>query len=217
MNIFSQCALQFVADTVTIRRCYGSVVLFMDSFSGHLSFSALSLFKQNNITVIGLPAHSIHPLQPLDYSFFSPFKASIRQHVNERAVHSSKHTVDDINALCEIVKDSLVQASSKRVIKSGFTGTGLWSDEKKGCDPWAIREKDISTFVRQGEQPKAFGDYLDLMEKYKNRKTEWKSDNLVMRNGTINTTKGAVLTESYVLGVFLKGMKSGRLQKLRSN
>lgn len=49
-------------------------LLIYDGHSTHVQLSVIQIAKQHNITIIKLPAHSSHLLQPLDLSVFKPLK-----------------------------------------------------------------------------------------------------------------------------------------------
>lgn len=49
-------------------------LLIYDGHTTHISLSLIELAKNNDITIIKLPPHSSHLLQPLDLAIFKPFK-----------------------------------------------------------------------------------------------------------------------------------------------
>ena len=64
----------FIEQTTALRyRCLNRV-LSMDVYGAHTSFKALKRFRDMNIYVVALPAHTCHRPQTLYYPVFSPFK-----------------------------------------------------------------------------------------------------------------------------------------------
>ncbi|KAF9797182.1 hypothetical protein SFRURICE_001828, partial [Spodoptera frugiperda] len=49
-------------------------LLIYDGHSTHVQLAVIEMAKQNNITIIKLPPHTSHLLQPLDLSVFKPYK-----------------------------------------------------------------------------------------------------------------------------------------------
>ncbi|CAF4919927.1 unnamed protein product [Pieris macdunnoughi] len=50
------------------------VVLIMDNHNSHCTFEAWEVVKANHVVMLSIPPHSSHRLQPLDVTFFGPFK-----------------------------------------------------------------------------------------------------------------------------------------------
>lgn len=99
------------------------VLIAYDGHSTHISLDILEAAIQNNITILKLPPHSSHLLQPLDLSVFRPFKLKWdekliswqRQHVGQRL---PKKMFSQF--LCETWK-----AIPAEVIKGGFRKGGI--------------------------------------------------------------------------------------------
>ncbi|KYN12413.1 hypothetical protein ALC57_15418 [Trachymyrmex cornetzi] len=50
------------------------ILLILDNYISHCSLSAVDYCQKNGITLLSLPPHSSHKLQPLDVAFFGPLK-----------------------------------------------------------------------------------------------------------------------------------------------
>lgn len=53
------------------------LLLLIYSYASHTRYNTLKFLQENRIIVIGMPAHTSHILQPLDFSVFSIFKSFI--------------------------------------------------------------------------------------------------------------------------------------------
>lgn len=53
------------------------IFLSMDYYDTHALYKTMKLLKENRIIVIGMPTHTSHIVEPLDFSVFSTFKASL--------------------------------------------------------------------------------------------------------------------------------------------
>ncbi|KAJ8912429.1 hypothetical protein NQ315_006095 [Exocentrus adspersus] len=51
------------------------VLLIMDNHISHISYTAIKMARENNITLLTLPPHTSHKLQPLDRTVYGPLKA----------------------------------------------------------------------------------------------------------------------------------------------
>lgn len=99
------------------------VLIIYDGHSTHISVEVLEAAIENNITILKLPPHSSHLLQPLDLSVFRPFKLKWdekliswqRQHVGRKL---PKKMFSQF--LCETWRDI-----SRDVIKGGFRKAGI--------------------------------------------------------------------------------------------
>lgn len=72
--------------------------------------------------MLSLPPHTAQRLQPLNVSFFKPFKTAydkawMRNHVGRRIM------TENIAGLCKVAFES---ASTHRNIINGFTSAGIW-------------------------------------------------------------------------------------------
>lgn len=64
--IFEDWATNFVDETSFLQRGGKKILLIFDGYGWNNSYKTLSLFKQINIFVAGLPAHKSHVLRPLE-------------------------------------------------------------------------------------------------------------------------------------------------------
>lgn len=91
-DIFYTWAKHFVDKTEYLRRDENKLILVMDGYSCHIAFKRLFLFKENNIIVLGLPAHTSHVLKPLQIAVFWPLKGEFWRLLAYRTVATKKIT-----------------------------------------------------------------------------------------------------------------------------
>ena len=61
-------------NTTNENKVYEPVLLIMDNHESHRNYEAIELCLKYNIHLLTLPPHTSHRIQPLDVSFFGPFK-----------------------------------------------------------------------------------------------------------------------------------------------
>lgn len=61
------------------RKPQGKTVLILDGHGSHMSVNCLEFAAENDISLVCLPSHTTHYLQPLDRSFFKPLKTFFYQ------------------------------------------------------------------------------------------------------------------------------------------
>ena len=58
-------------------------LLILDSHHSHEVLDLLEMAKEQHVTILALPPHTTHMLQPLDRVVFKPFKTAYRKHCTE--------------------------------------------------------------------------------------------------------------------------------------
>ena len=82
--------IQHVKPSVT-NKC----LVILDGHSSHKSLAAVTLAKENYITMVTIPPHTSHRLQPLDVSFFGPLKSRYNRELDKwMVVHPGKPVGD---------------------------------------------------------------------------------------------------------------------------
>ncbi len=76
----------FFAET---RHLKGPVLLVLDGHKSHLTLEVVENAKRHKVSIVCLPAHATHILQPLDVSVFSPVKTAWRKIISEE--NKGKH------------------------------------------------------------------------------------------------------------------------------
>lgn len=220
-DLFYAWANNFIEETASIRQGGKKILLVYDGYASHCSYRVLKLFRENDIVVASLPAHTSHALQPLDVGVFSPLKLAFRNHLNRRVVVSNRRSRNDIFTLCELLKNAFHEGVTASNIIGGFRGSGLWCDEKRGPDQSRISPTSytapaspssaqmLGPETRAQEQRRQIVDEstqrVDTAKKlyalYLSKASELLSDGTVVENGLVrvSTTRGAILTSDSVI------------------
>jgi hypothetical protein len=99
-------------------------LLILDGHGSHVSLKAIKHTQQFGLNMITLLSHTSHALQPLDVSYFKPFKTSFRKERNNNMVRNNYNELNKAT-LTTWVNKALDVALSKSNIKSGFQVTGI--------------------------------------------------------------------------------------------
>ena len=190
-----------MAETKKLREKHTNILLTLDGFGAHCTFATLQLLRSHGIITIGLPAHTSHRLQVLDYTVFSPFKTEFRNGMNRRALIQTEHTRNDVYLVCEMLKVAYYKYVTFRNIVAGFKSCGLWDPTIRGVNHNIIRASDITNVSTNVERKMAFQSFKELVETHLKSVDLLESDTDVMKNGILNTSAGALLTSRSVLNV----------------
>lgn len=119
--IFEDFFKSFVEKTKDIR----PILLILDGHLSHTSLATVELAKQENISIIKLPAHCTDLLQPLDVACFAPLKSyydsALMRYVHQTGARAPLQKRGFVNMLCQVWKEGL----SPENIKAGFYATGI--------------------------------------------------------------------------------------------
>ena len=101
------------------------VILILDNHDSHIRIVTTDLFKENGVTLLTLPPHCSHKLQPLDRSVYGTFKTFlIKLQCFNMVSHPGKTiTIYDV---AELVGKADEQALTPKTIRSGIAPSGIW-------------------------------------------------------------------------------------------
>ncbi|CAH2101998.1 unnamed protein product [Euphydryas editha] len=110
------------------------VLVYMDNHSSHLNLPLVNFCREKQIELIMLPPNSTHIIQPLDISFFHPFKEIWRKCVpkwkNQQGV--TRVTKENFPLVLQFTLNNMPNA--EKVVQSGFRGAGLHPFNAKAVD-----------------------------------------------------------------------------------
>ena len=112
------CLTEFIKHFIKHTKCSKDrpVILILDNHNSHISLETIDLSKENGVTLLTLPPHCSHKLQPLDRSVYGPFKTFYNQAANAFIVSHPGKTIT-IYDLAELVGKADEQALTPRTIK----------------------------------------------------------------------------------------------------
>ena len=101
------------------------VLLILNSHEVHASLAAMDVAKENGVILLTLPPKTSHKLQPLDVSYYKPFKTAYSRAMdNWMLSHPGKAiTIYDIP---EFVSHAQLHGLTVQNIASGFQRTGIF-------------------------------------------------------------------------------------------
>ena len=101
------------------------VLLLLDNHESHISVEAISMCKENGVSVLTIPPHCSHRLQLLDVAVYGPLKT----HYNNACtswLHTNAATPMTIFSVAQCFGEAYPLSCSPRNIMSGFRATGIW-------------------------------------------------------------------------------------------
>lgn len=102
------------------------VVLVLDGHYSHTrNLEVILAARKNFVTIVCLPPHCTHRMQPLDKSFMSPFKTYYAQSIEQWLKHNPGRKVT-IYQIGEIFGQAFLKAASYQTAVNGFCATGLF-------------------------------------------------------------------------------------------
>jgi len=142
------------------------VILYMDNHSSHLNLPLVTFCREKQIELVMLPPNSTHIMQPLDISFFRPFKDLWKKCVpkwkNQEGVAQIKK--EHFQLVLKFTLDNM--KNEKNVVVSGFKGSGLYPFNSKAVDydilqkgkksKQTIHQKEINNSAPDNVEDKQF-------------------------------------------------------------
>nr|XP_047123710.1 uncharacterized protein LOC124806668 [Hydra vulgaris] len=101
------------------------VLLIVDNHNSHISFSAIEFCRKHSIVMLTLPPHSTHMMQPLDVTFFSPFKTYYSQACDNWMVNHPGRPITKAQVPA-LVRHAYDRSATTGIARKGFQETGIW-------------------------------------------------------------------------------------------
>jgi hypothetical protein len=102
------------------------VVLILDGHVSHTkNLEAIELARDSGIVMVSLPPHCTHRLQPLDVSFFGPFKRAYDSALRSWQIRHPGRPVTTWQ-FAELLSPAYAKAATIENAVSGFKASGLW-------------------------------------------------------------------------------------------
>ena len=109
-----------------------SVLLIYDGHKSHVAISVVEWTKAHNITILVLPAHCSHILQPLGVGCFGPLNRildnSCHQYMREQREPINRYNIG------KLATEAYVKSLSPNNLKTSFAKTGIYPFNKN-CVP----------------------------------------------------------------------------------
>lgn len=101
------------------------VLLLLDNHYSHISLLIYNYCKDNGIVMLSIPPHTSHRLQPLDTSFFGPFKCAFNREC-DNFLKTNKQEKITFSDLAEIFNNAYVKVATMEKAIAGFNSTGIY-------------------------------------------------------------------------------------------
>ena len=124
-------------------------LLILDGHKTHTNnLPFIEMVRANFVTVICLPPHCSHRMQPLDVSFMKPPMTHFTQAV-ECWLRSHPDRVVSTFQVAELFGIGYVRAVAMRTAVNGFRKTGIWPIDRNVFDEHDFAATQPSDLVRQ--------------------------------------------------------------------
>ena len=100
-------------------------LLIMDNHESHICSAVVQFAKESGITLLTIPPHCSHRLQPLDICVYFPFKCQYNKAMDNWMLSNPGKTVT-IYEIASLVGQSLPVSFTPNNIMRGFEKTGIW-------------------------------------------------------------------------------------------
>ena len=108
------------------------VVLVMDNHVSHISIPVIELARKESITLIGLPAHTTHLIQPLDVGVIGPLKDKFATVATNLGFVNKSLVIG--KAKLPVVLNYAIDQITPHTIKEAFRKAGLYPSNRAAID-----------------------------------------------------------------------------------
>lgn len=122
----------------------GKVLLIVDGHRSHVSEDVADKAEKLEVELLCLPSNTTHELQPLDRTFFGPFKTYFNA---EFQAHLRTHPGQSLRkgpAFETLLAAALQRASKPSTLVNGFRTTGMFPPSMAAIDEEAFAPADVS-------------------------------------------------------------------------
>lgn len=102
------------------------VLLILDGHASHTrNIEMIEKAVRNHVTVLSIPPHTSHRLQPLDVTVMGPLKTKYGQAI-ERFLKRNRGKVVTVYDVAALIKEAIMASATVENARSGFEATGIW-------------------------------------------------------------------------------------------
>jgi len=112
---------------------YNKHLLILDKHGSHVTIKTIKQTYEVGLDMITLPSHTSHALQPLDVSYFKPFKFAFKKERDESMFKNNRKEPDNVT-LVSWADRVFNQSLSKQNIKARFKTTWIWPLNPRAMD-----------------------------------------------------------------------------------
>lgn len=132
------------------------VLLVYDGHVTHISTKLIQLAQENNVTIMKLPPHTTHVLQPLDVAVFKGLKTKWDKELCKWQRHNPRKKIPKAEFTSILTR--IVGEIPETNIVNGFKATGIYDLGKRGPNREAIplsifKPEDLKRYISNNNQP----------------------------------------------------------------
>lgn len=101
------------------------VLLILDNHASHISLEIYDFCRNNHIVILTIPPHTSNHLQPLDLTFFGPFKKALFA-VYDSHMISTAHEKITVYDVARLVNQAYIKVATMDKGISGFRAAGIF-------------------------------------------------------------------------------------------
>jgi len=128
------------------------ILLVLDGHSSHKSLEAVELARRSGVTMICLPPHTTHRMQPLDLTVFGPLKKNYSRECDKWMVAHPGRRITPYDQAA-LFGSAYVKTMTMDKAVTGFESPGLWPFNPDKI----LDEERIASLVTDEPQPSASG------------------------------------------------------------
>lgn len=122
-DLFVQYLKHFVKHTRPTEK--DPVLLVVDNHSSRMSLEAVEYCRKNYVVMLSLPPHSTHKIQPLDVTFYGPFKTYYSQACDNWTTNHPGRAITEAQ-VPGLVRIAYEKAATQHIARKGFLVTGVY-------------------------------------------------------------------------------------------
>ena len=103
-------------------------VIILDGHHSHKSLEVINMARENGVTIITLPPHSTHRMQPLDVAVFKSLKSAYNNSVDTWMRSNPGRRVSEYE-IAQLFSTAYTKAATMDRAINGFRAAGLWPND----------------------------------------------------------------------------------------
>ena len=126
------------------------VLLILDNHVSHLSLQGVRFCEENHICLLTIPPHSSHKMQPLDRTFFGPFKSHYNVACDNWIVNHPGRAITQYQ-VSALISTAYEKVASVENARKGFECTGIYPFNPSVFDESEFLPSTVTQTLEEGE------------------------------------------------------------------